>query len=130
MSSVWKRYPKAALKSDRGDADYNRVFSRPIALPVVTIETKGLPLISALDQAPAASPLARNNRKFLIFKYISKVYGVLASLRKLYQGKEDDPYNFFMFNPFSRTSCLTSYRGSKSALLHRVKERKTISSSN
>ena len=50
-----------------------------------------------------------------------------ASLSDLYQEKEDNPYIFFLFHIFSRSSYVTHCRGSKLALLHRVKERKTPS---
>ena len=50
-----------------------------------------------------------------------------ASLSDLYQEKEDNPYNFFLFYIFSRPLYLILCRGSKLALLHRVKERKTPS---
>ena len=50
-----------------------------------------------------------------------------ASLSDLYQEKEDNLYIFFLFHTFSRPSYLTHCRGSKLALLHRVKERKTPS---
>ena len=41
--------------------------------------------------------------------------------------KEDNPYILFLFHILSRPSYLTRCRGSKLALLHRVKERNTPS---
>ena len=74
-----------------------------------------------------ALQLARNNSKLLIFNDILKIYGIQASLSDLYQEKEDHPYSFVLFHTFSRPSYLTRCRGSKLALLHRVKKRKTPS---
>ena len=74
-----------------------------------------------------ALPWARNNSKLLIFNNVCKIQGLQASLSDLYQEKEDNPYIFFLFYIFPRPSYLTSCRGSKLALLHRVKERKTPS---
>ena len=74
-----------------------------------------------------ALPLARNNSQLLIFNNIFKIQGKQASLRDLYEGKEDNPYILFLFQIFSMPSFFTRYRGSKLALLHRVKERKTPS---
>ena len=74
-----------------------------------------------------ALQLARNNSKLLIFNNILKIYGIQASLSDLYQEKEDNPYSFVLFHTFSRPSYLTRCKGSKLALLHRVKERKTSS---
>ena len=71
--------------------------------------------------------LARNNSKLLIFNNIFKIYGIQASLSDLYQEKEDNPYSFVLFHIIARPSYLTRCRGSKLALLHRVKERKTPS---
>ena len=66
-----------------------------------------------------ALPLVRNHRTLLIINYILKYkvykYDYLSNIRDK------------MFNPFSRTSCLTSYTWSKLALLHRVKDRKLLS---
>ena len=74
-----------------------------------------------------ALQLARSSSKLLIFNNIFKIYGIQASLSDLYQVKEDHPYSFVLFHTFSRPSYLTHCRGSKLALLHRVKERKAPS---
>ena len=74
-----------------------------------------------------ALPLARNNSKILMFNNTFKIQGVQASLSDLYQEKEDNPYIFFLFHICLRQSYLMCCRGSKLALLDRVKERKTPS---
>ena len=48
-------------------------------------------------------------------------------LSDLYQEKENNPYILFLFHTISGPSYLSHCRGSKLALLHRVKERETPS---
>ena len=74
-----------------------------------------------------ALPLARNKSKLLIFNISFKMLVIQASLSDLYQEKEENSYIFFLFHIFSRQPCLSRCRGSKLALLHMVKEKKTPS---
>ena len=61
----------------------------------------------------------------VVWKIPYSIY--IKSLGDLYQEKEDNLFIFFLFHIFSRPSYSTCCRGSKLALLHRVKERKTPS---
>ena len=74
-----------------------------------------------------ALSLARNNSKLLIFNNTYTNIRHTSIIKWFISGKKDNPYIFFLFHIFSRPSYLMCSRGSKMALLHRVKERKTLS---
>ena len=80
-----------------------------------------------LTRLQQALPLARNNSKLLIFNNIFKIYRHTSIIKWFISRKIGQYILFFLFHIFSMPSYLTCCRGSKLALLHRVKERETRS---
>ena len=124
-----------------GVPNANRVFSTPVAWPVVTMETVGQTnpvrrdsMVWALSahyimliRPQQALPLVRIYWKLFIFKYIFKMQDMPTSSCNIIRKKTKFHRISSKFKFFCRDFYLMNARYSKLAFLHRVKERKTPS---